>query len=223
MQQHDYSNLDPAVEFGNALSAFHKISRDKPLLMGEHGLNPIGEPDNVNLAAALVHFHNGLWTAPFSGLAGSALAWNWNDFVDPNNLWPQYKALATFFAGEDLAPLKPMSAKVSAATASALSLQSSTQALVWLRSQQLEASHVVLAYEKAKGPGPALPDWTFTPPTLTGISVTVSGLADGAYQARWFDPTTGQWLAEASVTAAGGKLTLAAPTFSADLALQLKP
>jgi hypothetical protein len=223
MQQHDYSNLDPAVEFANALGAFHKISPGKPLLMGEHGLNATGEPPNVDRAAGSVHFHNGLWAAPFTGWAGSALAWNWNDFVDPNHLWPQYKALATFFAGEDLAPLKAGTASVSDRSAIALSLQSAKQALVWVRSQEFEEARAVLAYEKAKGPGPALPDWTYTPPTLSGLSVTVSGLGDGSYTARWFDPQSGAWLAQSKVQSAGGKLTLAVPAFSADLALQLKP
>jgi hypothetical protein len=222
MQQHDYSNHDPAVEFADALGAFRRISKDKPLLMGEHGLNATGEPANVDRAAGLVHFHNGLWAAPFTGWAGPALAWNWNDLVDPNKLWPQYKALATFFAGEDLAPLKAGTASLSDKTAIALSLQSATQALVWVRSQQYEQSRAVLAYLKTKGTGPELPDWTFEPPPLSGLTVTVSGLSDGSYTARWFDPQTGQWLAQTSATSAGGKLALAAPDFSRDLALQLK-
>ena len=222
MQQHDYSNNDPAVEFADALGAFRRISKDKPLLMGEHGLNAIGEPANVNAVAASVHFHNGLWAAPFTGWAGSALAWNWNDFVDPNGLWPQYGALATFFGGEDLAPLKAATAGVSDKTAIALSLQSASHALVWVRSQQFEASRTVLAYEKAKGTGPALPDWTFAPPTLSGLTITVSGLSDGSYTARWFDPQTGQWLTHTSVPSAGGKLALTAPDFSRDLALQIR-
>lgn len=222
MQQHDYSNLDPAVEFADALSAFRKISPNKPLLMGEHGLNATGEPANVSQEAAKVHFHNGLWAAPFTGWAGPALAWNWNDFVDPQGLWPQYKALATFLAGEDLAPLKAGKAGVSDKAAIALSLQNTTHALIWVRSQEFEIARAILGYEKAKGAGPALPDWTFTPSTLSGLAITVSGLTDGPYMARWFDPQTGQWLAQTSVTSAGGKLTLTVPDFSRDLALQIK-
>ena len=222
MQQHDYSNLDPAVEFADALSAFRKISPNKPLLMGEHGLSAIGEPANVDREAAKVHFHNGLWAAPFTGWAGSALAWNWNDFVDPAGLWPQYKALATFFAGEDLAPLKPGKAVMSDKTAIALSLQNATHALVWVRSQEFEEARAILGYEKAKGAGPALPDWTFAPPVLSALTLTVSGLNDGPYTARWFDPQTGRWQAQTSAPSADGKLVLAVPDFSRDLALQIK-
>ena len=221
MQQHDYSNNDPILEFADDLTAYHKISKDKPLIVGEHGLNATGEPPNVDLAAAIVHFHNGLWAGPFSGLAGPALAWNWNDLVDPHNLWPQYKALATFFAGENLAPMKPKAATVSAPSAVALALQSPTRALVWVRSQQYELIKTVLAYEKAVGTGPALTDWTFQPDALSGLSVTISGLDDGAYTAHWFDPQTGQWLNQASVQATGGQLSVAAPDFSRDLALQV--
>ncbi len=222
MQQHDYTNNDPILEFADALAAFRRLSKDKPLLVGEHGLNPTGEPPNVELAAAIVHFHNGLWAGPFSGLAGPALAWYWNDFVEPNGLWPQYKALATFFAGENLALMKTAPATVvSSKDAVARSLQSATRALVWLRSQQYEASRAVLAYEKAVGPGPALPNWTFEPPLENGLTLTVRSLADGAYTAHWFDPQTGQWLAPATAQSAGGSLALPAPDFSRDLALRL--
>jgi len=221
MQQHDYTNNDPILEFADDLAAYHKISQDKPLIVGEHGLNATGEPANVDRAAAIVHFHNGLWAGPFSGLAGPALAWNWNDLVEPNNLWPQYKALATFFAGENLAPMKPHTATVSAQTAVALALQSPTRALVWVRDQQFEAIKAVLAYEKAVGTGPALTDWTFRPAALSGLSVTVSGLQDGAYTARWFDPQAGQWLNQVSAQSAAGALTVSAPDFSGDLALRV--
>src|SRR5947209_13481616 len=127
--------------------------------MGELGLPATGEPPAVDRIAAIIHFHNGLWAAPFTGLAGSALAWNWSDLVEPNNLWPQYKALATFFAGEDLAPTQPLTASLSGPGAIALSLQSATHALVWVRSSQYVADRAVLAYEKAVGTGPALPSW----------------------------------------------------------------
>jgi hypothetical protein len=219
MQQHDYTNNDPISEFADDLSAYHKISRDKPLIVGEHGLNATGEPPNVDRAAAIVHFHNGLWAGPFAGLAGPALAWNWNDLVEPANLWPEYKSLATFFAGQDLAPLKPHTATVSATSAVALALQSPTQALVWVRSQQLEIIPAVLAYEKAKGTGPALPDWTFQPAPLSGLSLSVTGLQAGPYTAHWFDPQTGQWLDQLDVSSTSGALSLPLPAFSRDLAL----
>jgi len=221
MQQHDYTNNDPILEFADDLRAYHKLSPDKPLIVGEHGLNATGEPANVDRAAAIVHFHNGLWAGPFSGLAGPALAWNWNDLVEPYNLWPQYKALATFFTDENLAPMQAQTATVSAKTAVALTLQSPTRALVWVRSQQLDAIKAVLAYEKAVGTGPALTDWTFKPEALSGLSVSVSGLQDGVYTAHWFDPQTGHWLRQDPARSAAGTLSVAVPDFSGDLALKI--
>ena len=35
-------------------------------------VNATGEPANVSQEAAKVHFHNGLWAAPFTGWAGPA-------------------------------------------------------------------------------------------------------------------------------------------------------
>ena len=227
MQQHDYTGRDPALEFADVLAAFGRASRDKPLLVGEHGLPALGEPPAPTLIAATVHFHNGLWAGPFTGLAGSALAWNWNDLVDPNGLWSQYKPLADFFEGENLAPMKPItdtladSAAPGPARAIALSLQSQTRALVWVRSQPYEASGAILAYEKAVGAGTAGPSWAFQPPTLSGLSLAVHNLPDGAYTARWFDPQSSQWLAQTNVESSNGLLSVAVPDFSRDLALKL--
>ncbi len=222
------------VEFAAALADFRVASPTKPLLVGEHGRQPSGEPPNVELAASIVHFHNGLWAAPFSGLAGSALAWYWNDLVDPNGLWPQYKALATFFQGEDLAPTRAMTASLVSATAAltsgvstagaagsgaiALSLQSPTHAMVWVRSQQFEATRAIVAYEKAVGTGPADPNWSFAPPVLSGLTLTVHGLQDGTYDVHWFVPQTGRWPSQSAAQATGGTLAVLVPDFSRDMA-----
>jgi hypothetical protein len=139
--------------------------------------------------------------------------------VDPNGLWDQYKPLAGFFQGEDLAPTRPMTANAGA-DAIALSLQSQNRAVVWVRSQQYDAIGAIRAYEKAFGAGTAGPNWTFQPPTLCGLALALNGLQDGAYTARWFDPQTGRWLAQATVQATGGALSLPVPDFSRDLALK---
>ncbi len=87
--------------------------------------------------------------------------------MDPNGLWDQYKPLAGFFQGEDLAPTRPMTANAGA-DAIALSLQSQNRAVVWVRSQQYDAIGAIRAYEKAFGAGTAGPNWTFQPPTYAG-------------------------------------------------------
>ena len=78
----------------------------KPFLIGEYGANTKGrldfDPDGLN-------FHNGLWASALSGGCGAALPWWW-EWMDVNNLWPQYAALAEFleqidWAGEGFAPL----------------------------------------------------------------------------------------------------------------------
>jgi hypothetical protein len=57
--------------------------------------------------------------------------------------------------------------------------------------------------------------------TRSGASITISGLQDGAYLVRPFDTWEGNPLAETTVQAAGGQLTIALPAFRNDIALKL--
>jgi hypothetical protein len=56
---------------------------------------------------------------------------------------------------------------------------------------------------------------------LKDVKLTVTGLADGAYTARWFDPHTAAWLDEQPIQVQDGAATLAAPAFDRDLAVKI--
>ena len=119
----------------------------KPALVSELGYAATGRDEVIN--RDVWQFHQGLWAAPFSGFAGSGMYWWWDTFIDPQDQWPQYGALADFFAGEDLASLSPGKAQVSNGAAQALTLQDDERALLWLYSEAYTVPAAQAAYDKA--------------------------------------------------------------------------
>jgi hypothetical protein len=71
-------------------------ARRKPLMVGEWGGSPYGSP-GPHLAAEL---HTGTWVMTMTRCAGTAGFWWWN-FLDAENLYPHFKAVAAFMKGED--------------------------------------------------------------------------------------------------------------------------
>jgi hypothetical protein len=196
-----------------------KIAPDKPLLLSE-----LGYSAGAQVALDAMHLHTGLWGAPFLGYAGGSMYWWWDTFVDPQDQWPQYGALARFFAGEELATLTAGKAQVTG-DAQAFTLQDDERALLWLPSNGYTVPAAQAAYDKALFAAlkskTKLTTWSYAPPLLSGVTVTVTGLAAGDYRAQWYTPNSGEWLAETTVTVIAGTVPLTAPDFATDLALKL--
>jgi hypothetical protein len=218
-QQHDYSGSDLAKLLPLVYNVFTDKAPGKPVLLAELGLGASGADAQPALEA--IQFHNGIWAAPFSGFAGTAMHWWWDSFVDPQKQWGEYKGLAEFLKGQDLAPLAPAKVQVEPASATALSLQSKERALVWVRSDAYVAAEGTKAYLAARQGGQAPAGWKYQPPTIEGLKVTLTGLADGAYTAHWFTPATAEWQADQQVQVQAGTITLAVPRFAQDLAVQI--
>lgn len=222
-QQHDYSGNDPVRVFAGAAADFTESAGDKPRLIGEHGYSAGGE--NRELDQEAIHLHNGLWAAPFTGYAGSALYWWWDTYIDPYNLWSHFKGVSDFFQGEDVSRLAPAAVTVTPKAVTALALQGEERALLWVRSNSYTVQEAQRAYEQALRAAikakRKLTDWRYEPPIVTDISVTLTGLADGAYHARWYSPTTRAWGSEEVVQVKQGVVTLLIPTLQRDLAVKL--
>lgn len=219
-QQHDYTGGDLTKTLAHDLARITKTAPDKPVLMGE-----LGYSAGAQEALDAMHLHIGLWAAPFLGYAGGSMYWWWDNFVDPQNQWPQYQALARFLAGEDLAASTATTATVNTEGAQALVLQNADRTLLWLRSDAYTIPAVQGAYDKAVREAlkskQKLTDWRYTPPMLDQITVTVNGLTDGHYTVQWYAPQQGEWLTEGIVQVEHGVVQLAAPTFDTDLAAKV--
>lgn len=218
-QQHDYGARDPLAWGRSAVSTFTDTAPNKPVLLAEVGYSAGG--NEVPLIRDKIHFHNSIWAAPFVGYAGSGMYWWWDTFVDPENQWPHYRGLADFLKGENLATMTGQNASVNTLNAAALTLQSNTRALIWLRSSAYDAGEANAAYTKALIARKGGPDWNYALPIRSGATLKVSGLGDGAYTAYWYAPQKNLWLSTVPVTVKGGSVTLNAPTFDKDLAVKI--
>ena len=219
-QQHDYSGGDLKRTLERDLARITKIAPTKPVLMGELGYSA-GAQETLDA----MHLHIGLWAAPFLGYAGGSMYWWWDNFVDPQNQWPQYQALATFLQGEDLAASTVGKATITPEGAQALTLQTPNRALLWLYSDAYTIPAVQGAYDKAVRDAlknrQKLTDWRYVPPLLRDHLVTLNGLTDGNYRIQWYAPQSGQWLTESTVQVENGIAELAVPAFDTDLAAKL--
>ncbi|MEZ4661138.1 MAG: DUF5060 domain-containing protein [Caldilineaceae bacterium] len=219
-QQHDYTGGDLIETLTTDRRRITNTAPDKPLLMGELGYSAGAQ---IDLDA--MHLHTGLWAAPFVGYAGGSMYWWWDTFVDPQNQWHQFGALARFFADEDIGALTPTTADILPQGAQALALQKADRALVWVRSDAYSVPAAQAIYDKAIREAiktkQKLTDWQYEPAELTGLSLSVQGLDDGDYLLRWYDPGTGEWGAEEELRIEGGTATVAIPTFRTDQALKI--
>lgn len=209
-QVHDYSGVDPVVYLGRELEKVQKNTsvNPKPALAAEQGFSAYGADTTRNRED--ITLHNGVWAPPFLGYAGTAFTWWWDTYLDPGDHWGVYKPFADFISGERLATLTPGRGEIDS-SAVALTLQNDARALVWVRNQAYDAATLLVATN--------VPDDRFE--TLSGLTLTVSGLTDGAYEARWFSPQPGEWLTTAPAIVSGGAVSLAVPDFDKDLALKL--
>ncbi|MCC6459764.1 MAG: DUF5060 domain-containing protein [Saprospiraceae bacterium] len=110
-QEHIYRNVAnievPIAETARALLT----NFDKPALIGEFGLSGSGTQTAVDDPSG-IHFHNGMWAGLFSGSAGTAMTWWWDNYVEPKNLYPHFAPLAAVagqlaFASDQYQPVLP--------------------------------------------------------------------------------------------------------------------
>jgi Domain of unknown function (DUF5060) len=221
-QHHEYSSLDPMDRFQDIYDWENTIYPGKPLMFGEFG-NSSGGEDAGSVDREGVHLHNGLWAATFSGFATPAMYWWWDSYIDPLNLWGQFKGLANFLEGEDLASLRPVyKSRLSADRARLMVLQNEDHLLAWIRNVNYEVQRLEQAYQlDVRDNKTPAGSWNYRLPAINTLQLTLGGLADGSYQASWYSPETGQWLAEQTIQVQEGAATLAVPEFTSDIALRV--
>jgi hypothetical protein len=210
--------------------SFRQLSRqipNKPVAFTEFGYSS-GVEDTTSIDQEGIHLHNGLWGALFSGYASTAMYWWWDSYLDPLGLWPHFRGISTFMAGEDLADFSPVQVTISTTEttgsglgAVGLGLKSDEQHLVWLRSRNYAAQSAIYAYEDALKAGNT-EEWRFEPPRVEGLLLTLDKTPEGTYQVHWFDPQTSEWLSQDQVIAQGGSINLPVPAFDRDLAIKIR-
>lgn len=104
-QGHHYGPL-PAM---TARIAEHVRRWHKPFVNGEGGgPSPRGGEGEGPADPDAIEFHNSLWAPLLSGSAGATLPWWWRERVEPQDLFPQYGAVARFAAGVAWGHTRPL-------------------------------------------------------------------------------------------------------------------
>lgn len=222
-QQHLYTNRELPTELTGLIRQFRETVPNKPVLLAELGYSAGGS--DAPLETERTHLHTGLWSPLFLGYAGSGMYWWWDTLVGPKNLWSEYRGLGIFLKGQPLAALRPVSVQTAQLDTEAHALRSRDHALVYLISDQYSAAAANHAYTEALLGGaagkPNSPVWTQELPLRQTI-LSVRGLEDGRYHARWFDPQAAKWTGTVAISSVGGVLRVQTPRFGRDLAVVIE-
>ncbi|HET7011325.1 MAG TPA: DUF5060 domain-containing protein [Anaerolineales bacterium] len=223
IQKHEYSDQTGSEVRDlaeRAAADFERLAASappKPILLGEFGFG--GEDRGELLDQTGIHLHNGLWATTFVGYAGSGMYWFWDIYVERYNLWYHFRGLDRFLEDIDLTTYEPFSplqiSGPAGAEAVGLGLRGE-DLLVWIRSNAYTGQAAEAEYRRA-GSGA----FTYSPPVVEGQRLTLSGMEDGLYSIRWYDPQRGQWLDPAEAAADDGLLVVSIPSLRRDLAARI--
>jgi len=183
---------------------------DKPTLIGEFGLanQRFSQTTWTEQDTDLIHFHNALWTAVFAGTAGTPLFWWWQQ-LDHLDAYRHYQPLARYLAGISFAKLQPIDADCTGPAVELLGYQAQDRAYFWLYDPQARWYNLVV--EKR----------TVSP--ISGATVRIAHLAPGRYEIQWWDTHHGTIITHQPRTHRSGPMSLAVPTFTADIACKILP
>ncbi|MBN8733561.1 MAG: DUF5060 domain-containing protein [Acidobacteria bacterium] len=150
----------------------------KPFFFGEQGVEDPAEVARLDPEGH--HLHDALWASALSGAAGTGLYWWWHNYVEPLDLYRQFKPLAEFLKGEDLAARSWSEARISRpnlpVSVQVYGLVAEDRALLWI--------HDPLAFRMVGGKAERGPE-------QGEASVNVVGLGDGEYEVEWWDTARG--------------------------------
>ena len=176
---------------------------NKPVLFAEIGISGSGT-ETAALDREGIHLHQGLWAGVMGGGAGTGMTWWWDSYVHPNNLYHHFKPISEFarlipFTDPDLTFASTKEVKLSDPQAAFQGYISPKGLYLWLYDKKYTHRQT-----EAK--------------EFHSFTVEIQ-LSSGRYTVRWFDPYTGNILAEETGEATDGRLLLKAPVWQRDLAL----
>jgi hypothetical protein len=184
-----------------------KEAPDKPALFAEFGLaKDDWQPSPyMGMDSGYVHLHNALWTSALSGLSGTVMPWWWED-IEKQDAYRHYRAVAAFVRDIPFTTgrMREAAASPSDARWRVVGLQGIGGAYLWLSDAQAAWWRQVA--EK-------------TPPAESkGVSLTVEGLAPGAYRVEWWNTAEGTVVKTEEARVSDKPLLLRAPAFVGDIA-----
>jgi hypothetical protein len=211
---HDYNSVDLAPHFTD----LHEVGIEyyqKPVVIGEFGVEFRGGERTWRVDSLHVGLHNGIWAGWFSETPIIPLSWWWDSYIDKHDLWSEYAILSRFASSMEGVSRHPVFMSLPAddlhavpgkhASCMVRCISSGEHCAIWLKNDDYKWSTV------SEG----------TMPKETGPFVQrIPGLLPGRYSITWYDPQGGRFLerTEEGEVKEEGVMELSVPSFSRDLA-----
>ena len=181
----------------------------KPVFIGEFSAGHKPIDDQADTLGA--HLHAGLWLALLTPLAGNAMPWWWDTFIEKNNLYHHWAALTKFVEGIDRRgkDFELVRSKLRLSDNVALSLQglvSPAEAYLWVYDDAMVFR----------------PDVARRPVLTQPRPLQIHGMLGGTFEVEFWDARSGKIIRRQTVTSEDGTLNLTLPPAEADLAVKAR-
>lgn len=176
----------------------------KPVLQAELGVNWQNGASSHAADPNGFSIHQGLWAAMMGGAAGGAMNWWWDSQIHPNNLYSLFKGAAIFssklnLSGSDYCLITDIPAIT---TSNSLTRISGYCFDNRIYGYLYDSSWTYRNYENILN-------------KTTSVRIPFS---NGTYQVKYFNPATGEEIANEVVKAVNWLIEITTPTFRYDLA-----
>lgn len=198
-------------EIVSTLGGIYQLMRPyhKPYFVGEFGTSNLDGIDRMDSKAT--NQHAAIWAQFVTPSAGDAMCWEWDNHIDPNNLYYHWKALAAFAEGEDrrCRNYSYARATITGQDNKSLSVQgilNNQQAMFW-----------IFDLDRTKFKQKILPALY-----VEGAGIELGGMLDGIYLVEFWDTYTGQILKVIGAECKNSHLNIELPVITKDIACKVK-
>jgi len=210
---HEYNKINIApytIDLNEALVQYYQ----KPIVIGEFGVEYRGGDRTYEIDPDHVGLHNGIWAGLFSETPIIPLSWWWDNYIDKYDFWHEYDYLSIFSEQINLNNQIKFSE-----LNSGYSEKNSTQqmpclvrciyfdnnAALWIKNEEYQWA---LIYEGKE------------PIMIDSFQQKIPNMKKGTFSISWYDPQTGKFFDKTLEVNSDkdGSLNLLVPSFTKDLA-----